>query len=69
MKIVKHTLCVGALLYSFMQGAKAEAPIPPQLRDKGMTPASVRRTLSFPELSQYEAPRVSRRLQHWRMEP
>lgn len=53
MKIVKHTLCVGALLCSFMQGAKAEAPIPPQLRDKGMTPASVRRTLSFPELSQY----------------
>jgi hypothetical protein len=53
MNIVRHAFCLGALLCCILQGAKAEAPIPPQLREKGMKSVSVRRTLSFPDLSQY----------------
>lgn len=53
MKMIRHAFCLGALLCCILQGAKAEAPIPPQLREKGMKSVSVRRTLSFPDLSQY----------------
>jgi hypothetical protein len=53
MKIIRHTLCLGALLGCLLQGAKAEALMPPQLREKGVKPDFVRRTLSFPNLSQY----------------
>lgn len=53
MNIIRHAFCLGALLCCILQGAKAEAPIPPQLREKGMKSVFVRRTLSFPDLSQY----------------